>query len=393
MQPTLEKASINRRRVMTIWIVGLTFVAGTAIAVYKFFPYPQPTSTISTTPAIKAITALGRLEPKNEMIQLAASNPNGRVKQLFVKVGDRVKAGQVIAVLDVRDRAQAALEQAKSKVEVAKSQLAQVKAGAKQGEIDAQKAVVARTQAQLQEDVAAKDAAISELEAEVQNAQIEYRRYASLEQEGAVSTSLQDSKRLKLDTVQQQLNEAKANRREAAGTLAKQVKEAEATLNEITEVRPVDVQAAQAEVKSAIATVQQAQADLDLTSVYASRDGQILKIYTWEGEFVDSKKGIASLGQTSEMYAVAEVYETDIPKIQKHQTATITSVTGGTLPTELQGVVDEVGLEVAKKDVLNTDPAAEIDARVVEVKVRLNPDDSRKVAGLTNMKVKVSINL
>ncbi|MBD2018903.1 HlyD family efflux transporter periplasmic adaptor subunit, partial [Leptolyngbya sp. FACHB-36] len=167
---------------------------------------------------------------------------------------------------------------------------------------------------------------------------------------------------------------------------------AEATLDRIAEVRPVDVQAARADVNSAIAAVRHAQAELDLAYIRAPRAGQILKIHTWDGEIVDGNKGIVSLGQTRQMVAVAEVYETDLPKIRLGQAATITSISGG-LASPLRGVVDEVGLEVAKKDVLNTDPAAEIDARIVEVKVRLNPADSQWVAGLTNMKVKVAIDL
>lgn len=91
--------------------------------------------------------------------------------------------------------------------------------------------------------------------------------------------------------------------------------------------------------------------------------------------------------------AVAEVYETDLPKVRMGQAATLTSVSGGTLKQTLKGTVDEIGLEVAKKDVLNTDPAASIDARVVEVQIRLNPEDSRAVAGLTNMKVQIAIDI
>ena len=36
---------------------------------------------------------------------------------------------------------------------------------------------------------------------------------------------------------------------------------------------------------------------------------------------------------------------------------------------------------------------ADKDARVVEVKVRLDPEDSEKVAGLTNLQVRVKIDL
>jgi HlyD family secretion protein len=385
--------SLNPKRWQIILGIAILALGTGGVSYILARPQAPAQAERSTAPAVRAVTALGRLEPKGEVIQLTATSPGSRIKDLFVKVGDRVKKGQVIAVLDTHDRATASLEQAKRRVTIAQAKLAQVKAGAKQGEINAQQATVDRTQAQLREDVAAKDAAIARLTAEVRNAELEFQRHEFLEQQGAISTSLRDGKRLTLDTARQQLNEAKATRRQASETLAKQVKEAEATLDRIAEVRLVDVNAAEAEVQSAIASVQQAQAELDLANVRAPRDGQILKIHAWEGEVVDSNKGIVSIGQTDAMYVVAEVYETDLPKVRFGQKATITSVSGGSLKGQLQGVVDEVGLEVAKKDVLNTDPAAEIDARVVEVKIRLNLQDSQQVSGLTNMKVKAEIAL
>lgn len=375
------------------WIgIVVIVTAFSAIGLYQFRPKTVAVAT-SPIPAVQAVTALGRLEPKGEVIQLAANTSGSRIAELRVKLADRVRKGQIIAVLDTHDRAQAALVQAQRKVGIAQAKLAQVEAGAKRGEIVAQSATVDQTEVQLREDVAAKDAAIAKLEAEVKNAELEFQRHDFLQRQGAISASLRDGKKLTLDVAHQQLAEAKANRRQAAETIAKQVKAAEATLDQIAEVRPVDVQAAQAEVQSAIAAVQQAQAELDLTLVRAPRDGQILKIYTWEGEVVDSKNGIVAIGQTDAMYAVAEVYETDLPKIRVGQPATMTDVSGGTLKRSLKGTVDEIGLEVAKKDVLSTDPAASIDARVVEVKVRLDPEDSRTVAGLTNMKVQVAIGL
>jgi len=48
-------------------------------------------------------------------------------------------------------------------------------------------------------------------------------------------------------------------------------------------------------------------------------------------------------------------------------------------------------LEIGKKDVLGTDPVADVDSRVVEVKIRLDSTDSKLVAGLTNLAVKFVI--
>jgi HlyD family secretion protein len=101
-------------------------------------------------------------------------------------------------------------------------------------------------------------------------------------------------------------------------------------------------------------------------------------------------KGIVEIGNTNQMYVVAEVYENDINRVKLGQNATITQLN---LPGELKGKVDRIGLLVAKKDVLSTDPAADIDARVVEVKIRLDTESSQRVTGLTNSKVRVAINL
>jgi HlyD family secretion protein len=43
--------------------------------------------------------------------------------------------------------------------------------------------------------------------------------------------------------------------------------------------------------------------------------------------------------------------------------------------------------------VINTDPTANIDARIVEVRVQLDPKSSQKVMNLTNLQVDVSIQL
>jgi HlyD family secretion protein len=337
------------------WIV--TAVLGGAIAITTLYALSQRSakpslaaSPIASPQVASAVTALGRLEPKGEVINLAVST-GSRIAQLLVQQGDAVKTGQVIAILDSRDRLEAALLKAKEQVRVAQSQLAQVKAGAKTGEIDAQEATVAR------------------LEAELANAQIEYRRYLKLYQEGAIAISLLDSKRL------------------VAETAAAQVQQAKQTLQSIAEVRPVDVQVAQTQVDDAIAAVEQAQAELDLAYVRSPRNGQILKIHTWAGEIVGSD-GIVELGQTEQMYVVAEVYESDVRQVQVGQSAKITS---SAFAGETQGTVDQIGLQIRKNDVLDTDPTAAADARVIEVKIRLDPASTRKVAKFTNLEVTVAI--
>lgn len=53
----------------------------------------------------------------------------------------------------------------------------------------------------------------------------------------------------------------------------------------------------------------------------------------------------------------------------------------------------QIGSLIKKADNLDSDPVADIDARVVEVKVKLSPNASRQLADLTNLRVDVRINL
>lgn len=379
------------RRVTILAVIGAVATGGIIYAVSRFqIRHPAPPPTVSV-PQVRVITALGRLEPYQEVIQLSApvSSEGSRVDELLVKQGDQVSKGQLVAILDSRDRLLTALEQAQQQVKVAQTRLAQVKAGAKSGEINAQQATISRIEVEKQEETKAQQATIARLDAEVRNAQLEYLRYQRLYQEGAISTSERDSKQLTLQTVQQQLNEGQANLNRITRSRQEQVGEAKATLDQIAEVRPVDVAAAQAEVDSAIVAVKQAQANLDLAYVRSPRDGQIIKIHTWAGEVIGND-GVVDIGKTDQMYVVAEVYESDIQKVRLGQKVTITS---SALTERLQGEVDEIGLAIGKKDVLDTDPTANIDSRVVEVKVRLDPEASQQVSGLTNMQVKTVIEL
>lgn len=380
---------INRR------LIGL-FVSATAItgaiAIYGISQFPQQTSEpIATVPPIKKVTALGRLEPEAEVIRLNAplSLDGDRVAKLLVKEGDTVKAGQVVAIMDEGDRLEDALDQAKQQVRVASSRLAQVKAGAKSGELQAQQATIRRLEAEIAGEIATQNATIARWQSEVRNAEAEYKRFDKLYQSGAISASSLDSKRLSAETSKAQLKEAIATQNRTKETLIAQLGEAKATLSQIAEVRPTDVKAAQTEVDSAIAAQRQAQTDLQQAYIKAPMAGQILTIHTRIGEKI-GESGIVDLGATNQMVAVAEVYQTDIAKVRLGQPAVVTSQA---FKGELQGKVSLIGLQVNRQNIFSNQPGENMDRRVVEVKIRLNPEHSKQVAGLTNLQVQTAIKL
>ncbi|MGB3655950.1 MAG: ABC exporter membrane fusion protein [Rivularia sp. (in: cyanobacteria)] len=413
-------------RQLLIMAIAATIGVG-GVTVYRQFQTAESNAAKEAlrVPQITRVTALGSLEPKGEIVKVSAptSSQESRVEQLLVKEGDKIKSGQIIAILDNKDRLQADVVKAEQQVKIAQANLAKVKAGAKSGDIAAQKATIARLQAQLsgdratqvdtvtrlkaqlEGDIAAQQATIERIEAELRNAEAEYRRYQKLYSDGAISLSVFDSKRLAMETAQKQLSEASAvlKRTEATGikrvseaetaltrinnTGSKQISEARATLDSVSEVRPVDVQAAEAEIKDAVASVNQAKEKLKQVYVRSPQAGEVLEIHTRAGEVVSSN-GIVEIGKTSQMYASAEVYQTDISKIKVGQKAKITS---NSLPSELQGEVEWIGSKIRRQNVINTDPSENIDAKVVEVRINLDEKSSQIASKFTNLQVEVEI--
>ncbi|WP_016950933.1 ABC exporter membrane fusion protein [Anabaena sp. PCC 7108] len=400
----LNKESQLLKKTAKKWKIILAASLTLATGLVSFYSFSQlklqptsqikssPVNSINATPIKVAVTALGRLQPQGKITYLSAPNSiNGvRVEKVLITEGDEVKAGQVLAYLEDYARSKAAIKQAFDKLLVAKSKLAQVKAGAKSGDVNAQKATITRLNSQLKGDIASQVATINRIQAEVDNAQKESNRYQQLYKDGAISASITDTKALQLKTTQQQLIEAKASLVRTQNTLEDQIKEAKAKLNSISEVRNVDVQLAESEVKSAETAIQQAKADHDLTYIKSPIDARILKIHAKNGELIASS-GFAELGKTSDMNVVAEVYQTDIQKVRVGQKVTITSAT---FPDKLQGTVQEIGWQVEKQSIFSINPNSDTDRRIIEVKIGIdNPADNTKVARLTNLQVDVSIQI
>lgn len=357
--------------------VSIWFVIG------RFSNNPSPTASPSATGGkeqIKAISALGRLEPQGEVIKVASPSALGtsRIVKLMVKEGDTVKQGQVIAILDSYDRSVAALLQAQSLAQESDRNLAKVRAGAKVGDIAAQEGNVRATAANIK----ALEANTARIKSELEIAGRDYNRFLEVFKEGAISQTVLDTYRLKVETLQGQFIQSQQQVQQAQFQLS----QSQGLLSSVKEVRPTDIQFAEAQLQTAIVNVKKAEVDLDLAQVRAPIDGQVIKINSKIGEVVSQTNGVIDLGNTSQMYVVAEIYETDIGKIKVGQKATIESEA---FEGEITGKVDRIGLRIAKNDVLGTDPAAKTDARIIEVKIKL--DESTKVSGLTNLQVRVKV--
>lgn len=344
----------------------------------------------------KQVVALGKLTPKGEVIKLSVANAeDSRVNQILVDEGDRVKKDQVIAILQGFENSQRNLEEAEKEVELTQARLAQVQAGeSKQAQLAAQQANISRLESQLRNETAERQAAIASAKAQLKQAQLTYDRNRSLQQQGAISIQAFDQTKEGLDMAQATLNERLAQLGNTQQTLKQEITQERENLAQLQEIRPVDLKVAELEVEKATIAVEKIKADLEDTKVKVPISGQILRINTRVGEQVNTEEGIVELGRTNEMYAIAEVYETDIGKVKIGQPATVSSEYGG-FTGKLKGTVEHLGLQVGTKELSATseeDPTQDENSRIVEVKIRLNPVDSQKVSSLTNMQVRVEIN-
>jgi len=136
-------------------------------------------------------------------------------------------------------------------------------------------------------------------------------------------------------------------------------------------------------VAAAVAAEQRARAELEPASVRAPADGTVLKVHARAGEEV-GVEGILELGRTDRMYVIAEVPESDVARVKRGDVVTIM---GDALQESMQGAVEQIGARVMQSRILNTDPASFVDARIVEVKIRLH--DSGRAAGLIHARVRV----
>jgi len=333
------------------------------------------------------VVALARVEPASRVIDVATAEA-GRIERLEVQKGDRVEQGQILAYLDSYDVRQAERDLAASQLAEARAQLA---AETTLGNSQVQEAStrIGQIDGPQRAAIAAQESAIASLQAELDVAKIDLARFQELNASGAIS-------RQELDRQQATVNRLSADLGNAA-----------ATKQRLEQARLSDINNAQAQVVSAQATTARSQvasrvdsaaqslalaeAQLARTIIRAPQAGQVLDVFAYPGEAVAPGDGpILALGDTRQMVVVAEVYETDIGLVALGQPATITSRNGAFSDT-LTGTVSEIGLQIAKNDVLDDDPAANADARVVEVRVAV--DQSEAVAALTNLQVDVAIDI
>ena len=338
----MSEARRQNRALKWLLLLAVLLIAATA-AVAVILPRnpataPQPDAASTPEPPL-GVGCPGRIEPEDGVLAVAAPYFSGQpsvIRELRVKQGDHVKAGQVVAVLDGWSSLAGSLREQESAVNVERAKLAQVKAGVKQADIDGQKMDIARWQS------------------EYETAETDNRRAVMLHENGILNDADLDQKRLAVDRAKRTLDSAKER------------------LKSLEEVRKEDVALQEAELAKAISQVERAKVDLERMVVRAPADGRVLKIQTHPGEEAGSH-GVLELAKTERMYVIAEVYETDIARVRLGQKAVIS---GALLPEPVTGNVSQIDSQVMKSELLPADPSVYADKRIVKVKI-LVPETER----------------
>jgi HlyD family secretion protein len=331
----------------------------------------------------QAVAALGRMEPQSEIINLGAgtSSPD-RLERLFVARGDPVKKDQVLGYLGGYAEQVAQQEMFKNQLEEAKLRLTT------EVELNRSRIESAEThQRQILEvsplRIAAQEATIASLEAKLANDKDIFDSQVQLFDRGAASRRLREDQHAAV--LQDEANLASERAHFAELKQQFEVDKIDAGV----QVKQARAQLARAQAEFPIASLQSqiavAESRARRMTLYAPVDGRILNIRVKPGEDVGTGS-VLTMGDTDRMRAVAEVYETDIAQVRVGQPATVAS---RALSHPLTGKVARIGNMIFKNDVLNVDPAARADARVIEVWIDL--DDSTLTERLTNLTVDVVI--
>ncbi|HEV2761935.1 MAG TPA: HlyD family efflux transporter periplasmic adaptor subunit [Pyrinomonadaceae bacterium] len=308
----------------------LTVLALAAFLVWRYY-----LSGPSVPPNI--IQLSGRIEADDALV---ASKTSGRIREITVREGDEVKAGQIVAVLDdeqVRAReeqAAGALRQAEARVRWAEQQIAVLEAeleqsrlGADQARLDAEGRV-----RQAEAQVAAAEAQLAQAESEYRKTRADEERYTALaesgdvpEQTGSHARSASEAQGAAVQAARKQVDVARAALTSAKATLANPLirsTEGARVRQQIAQAQS-DIAAAEAERERAQAQLNEAQANRQDLRIVAPMDGTVATRSAEPGEVVAVGTPVLTLVNLSNVYLRGFVPEGEIGRVRTGQRAEV----------------------------------------------------------------------
>ena len=350
-----QTSSARHKGRRAIWVVVLLVISGlftlalTRTGALNSLPSAAPSGNGTAEKATHSdeviLACPGRVEGLSEVIKVSAA-VDGVLTAVRVKEGQRVAAGEVLALIDCRDL-EAELQAARARAESARQARQRLLRGSRE-----------------EERRMAADK-LAEAEAVLRQAQLQARRMTALFDKGDIS-------REALEKARRDAEVAEATRRAAANYQ---------TLVNAPPL-PEETARADAEVNAAEEQVRTSAAKLGKCTIKAPLAGTVLQSHLKPGEAVSAvfPQPIVSLADTSRLRVRAEVDERDIGRIYLGQGVLILI---DAFPQEkFRGSVSSLGALMGRKKVRTGDPAEKSDRDVLEVLVDLAKADERLVIGL-----------
>jgi HlyD family secretion protein len=347
----------QRRRLLINSAVVIVIIAALLALVMVRRDKPSPIAglvadQVTRGTIVQEVSATGSVTAQTGAMVKIGSQITGRIKHLYADVGSQVKAGQVIAELDLPDlRAQVDQAQATLSLNERRlnEQLAGVNLQSTQSRTDIEKAVagVGTAEANLQQaqqtasmQVAAAQAQVRSGEANRTNSAINLKRQQELYQKGYVAASDVDNARAQDEVNAAQLINAQQNLAQVQTKVATDVTAAKQALAQAqaqaqaaqagtaqNAVKQAQVAEAQAAVRQAAAQLALARAELDKSYIRTPISGTVLQLAQQEGETIAAGLSAPTLiivADLNRLQVDAFVDETDIGKVRLGQPAEVT---------------------------------------------------------------------
>lgn len=339
--PTLLKAKKRNKLIISSICMVLFLVGG--VYVYQKLTNPSTNtfmqlSTVKRGDVTETVTSSGTVQA-SKRISLSPSDATATITAINVKVGEQVKAGQVLATLDNTNStvkvkaAEANLLSAKAKLDDAKKTKTSAEMSALQA--NATKAQAALDSAKGGYDLQKSQNDLTKSKTNLQDAQNTFDRQKKLYDAGIISKSEYDQAVKSLDQSKIDYDNAVLQNNQAQAQAKSSVQEAQASYE--TAVQALSdakkgpdastIQTAQAAVEQAEATLQEEKTTLKSLSVVAPIDGVIVQINGNMGEVPSKPFIIMDNSNSGNMEVLAQISENDIGKIKEGLDATFTSST------------------------------------------------------------------
>jgi HlyD family secretion protein len=286
-------------------------------------------------PGVLAVS--GRIEGDDAAV---AAKTAGRIRELTVREGDRVDAGQVIAVLDdeqIRAREQqaaAAVRQAEARVRLARHQITVLEEQLRQSElgVDQARADAHGRVSEAEGRLAAAEAQLAQAEAAYAQAKWDreaaeqlFQRELIAEQDARRAQRGEEAQAAVVAASRRQVDAARGALTAARASLvnpAIRTSQAAAVQGQILQAQ-ADIAAAQAEAERARAQLEEARANRQDLRVVAPFAGTVATRTAEPGEVVTAGTPIVTLVNLSEVYLRAFVPEGQIGRVRVGQPARV----------------------------------------------------------------------